>query len=405
MAARPNQGGNVYHRETPDDIFAAWNAVIRRVNEERQNPPEDTDCEPLDEIEEVEEGHIWTKGDVEGVRSAIDEMCPFAWAEPLDYWHRRILDEIDEALSREYGGWGDEADECCEPACLPDCTNAVNENPVETYIGTFTAEGCRVIGGYEHCGWEYRFAATSKGGEAVSAVGDWSDLWLQYCALVDAVEDLEHDLEKLQAQLAGLEAVRDAECAKPPPNNCAAAQQAVNAKQQEIEAKEQEIEEKESERDEKKDEADAKLAEADALAAESMALAQEVRVEGEGQYFYGDPVGSQPCVDRECDQLGPECLGKNPTRCCVTWSVQDKWTYYFGWGGSYEGNWNVRMAGGYTPTGQPYVTYIYSCAYVPTHACASTTCEYECHGDYQVIEVRMLQNFPLTTPEGETCCE
>lgn len=134
---QPNPGGNVYHRNLPDDLHEAWNAVVRRVNDERANPPEDTDCDPLDAIDEVEEDHIWTKQDIEDLRSAVDEMCPFSWTEDLEYWKDSIISEIEDSLDREYGGWGDEG-ECCEEECWYECPNARghgSERRDEYYLG------------------------------------------------------------------------------------------------------------------------------------------------------------------------------------------------------------------------------------------------------------------------------
>lgn len=406
--ANPNPGGNVYHRHLPDDLHEAWNAAIRRVNGERANPPEDTDCEPLDEIEEVEEDHIWTKGDVEDIRSAIDEMCPFAWTEELTYWKTAIIDEIDEALSREYGGWGDEG-ECCEPACLPDCSNATDE-PVEVYLGSYLVEACHA--NPDPYDWsEQEAAAEEAGGHAVSAMGDWSDLWLEYCALVDACEDLERELEILQEQLEALEAIRDDECAKPPPNNCASAQADVDAKQGEVDAKQEELDEKEVERDEKQSEADAKYAEADSYAAESVSIAAS-RLYCMHQLV--DDAGSNPVADYECDQLGPECIGRDPLRCRVYyWHIQQKTHQYAKAGWEWHGNWGFQIGGGYTMSGQPYVlNIVYPC--VPQYACASygsNACEAHswtwpsgCDSYYE-HEYRLIIGYPSTTPEGEVCCD
>lgn len=120
--ASPNPGGSVYKRGECEegDIFTIWNAVIDKVNDERQNQPslpEDTECDPLDPIDCAEENHVWTKDDVQAVHDAIDEMCPYDWDDIPDYWKKEIIDEIEEALNRDYGGWGDEDDECCFKKC------------------------------------------------------------------------------------------------------------------------------------------------------------------------------------------------------------------------------------------------------------------------------------------------
>lgn len=405
--ANPNPGGNVYKREG-GDAHEAWNAMISRVNDDRANPPEDTDCEPLDPIDSVDPDHVWTIQDVEDVRSAIDEMCPFTWTEELEYWHDDIISELEEALDREWGGWGDE-EECCEPdeeECVADCSNGVpyGGNPVTTYIGSFTTSGC-IVSPPASCTSEQQEAAEDKGTEANIAMSEWSDLWGEYCALVDECEKLQEELDRLEDQLEALEEARDDECAKPPPNNCAAAQEAVDAKQDEVDAKEEELQEAEAERDAKKTEADEKEAEADAAAAESMSLA-DAAAPYDCQYYYSSAPGSQPCVDTDCEQLPPECLGfpYPGKRCCVSWAVFRKAHVYWRWGTEWHGDWGIEMSGGYTRSGQPYTTYIRACAGISANACSGTTCENPCPS-YQVYEVELRQTFPYTTLEGEICCE
>lgn len=411
MPAQPNPGGNVYHRDAPEDIFQAWNAVIRKVNEERQNPPEDTDCEPLDAIEEVEEDHVWTKMDVENIRAAIDEMCPYAWTEPLDFWHRRVLDEINEALSREYGGWGNEADGCCEEEeeCVPDCSNASNTIE-ELYMGSYELGFYNCIGNpppNDDCSLSRRLAVASKGGEAFSKMMDGADAYREYCALVAACEELEHELEILQEQLEALEVIRDTECAKPPPNNCAAAQAAVDAKQQEVDDKQEELNEKEAERDAKLAESQAYDAESDALAAESMALMDAVCTES--CYPISSWVFPIPWVDTDCEQLGPDCLGYGPDRCRCGWSLTRKVTYHF-WGGyEYEGGWEGEAIGWYTRSGQPLCVDVRACGGRAKYTCASygpNPCSLTppCN-PASTHEWKLNISHPPQNPTGEECCD
>jgi len=85
-----------------------WNSIIQQVNDLCENPPEDTDCDPLETLEEVEEDHIWTKGDIQQVRDKLTEICDEnAFAENLDYWKQTTIDEINEAIAN---GWCN-----CEP--------------------------------------------------------------------------------------------------------------------------------------------------------------------------------------------------------------------------------------------------------------------------------------------------
>ena len=375
-----------------------WNSIIQQVNDLCENPPEDTDCDPLDTLEEIEANHIWMKEDIEQVRDKLTEICDEnIFAESLNYWKQTIIDEINEAIAAGWCG--------CEEECLSDCSNAVSENPVETYCGSYFVEACSA--NPDPCDWSTgKEECLQAGWRASSALGDWSDLWIEYCSLVEAVEELEHELEVLQNQLAVLETIRDAECAKPPPNNCAAAQADVDAKQEEVDAKQEEIGEKEVERDAKQSEAQTKYDEAESEAADSASLAATNPCAC-AQHLI-EFVNSAPVADYECEQLAPDCIGKDPLRCQVWWLVQRKTHQYWYSGGEFHGSWNTMMGGGYAVSGQPYVTYIFatvSC--VPMYACSETgphACEDGC-SSYFEYEYRLLQTFPLTTPEGEVCCD
>lgn len=408
MVANPNSGGNVYNRDSPEDLHQAWNAVIRKVNEERANPPEGTNCDELDSIDEVEVDHIWTTKDIEDLRDAIDEMCEFAWVENLEFWHDDILTEIDDALDREYGGWGDEG-ECCHEECIPDCDNAADE--VVTYVGSFLLTECWP----NHpespsCTPEEVQAAEEAGGRCSAAIVAWIGFWKEYCVLVGEVEDLENELEILQDYLVVLEEARDIECAKPPPNRCAQAQQAVDDKQQEVDDKQDELVAKEAERDSKKAEADAVEATADSEATSSMALADVATPVG-CQFYFTSLPSIEPWTNIACDELGPDCFGKDPARCRVWWRVDYRPHTYYCWGGEYQYPWMWRMSGGYTMSGQPYVTGIHLCAGVGFYICAPVlgcenprSCGTGCN-EYQEQEVRMVQTYPKVWPGGEHCCD
>ncbi len=408
--ASPNLGGNVYKREG-DDLHEAWNAVIRKINGDRENPPEDTSCEELDPIDEVEAEHIWTKEDVEDIREAIDEMCEFAWVEDLDFWHDRIIVEIDEALDRELGGWGDE-EECCE-GCLDDCANAISgDGLVETYIGSYTVTACREFG--DDCGGtcssDDQQAAATAGLSAQSQITDWKNFWRAYCMLVKEVKVLEKELEILEIQLTALEEARDEECAQPEPNNCEERQQEVDEKQQEVDEKQEELDAKEIERDEKLAEADAAEASAESYAALSMSLISPGACL---QLYFPDLAGNEPWPVETCEELGPECLGMDPYRCKTTWAVYRKIHVYSCYGSEFHGYWVNAMGGAYTMSGSPFITgpgrgRAIGCG-VSNWACISTNCEgwSSCGtgcSNYTVIEVKMIQSFPSTTSEGETCC-
>lgn len=349
--AVPNPGGNVYKRDTPEDLHEAWNAVIRKVNDERENPPEDTDCEALDPIDEVEEDHIWTKQDVEEVRDAIDEMCEFSWTEDLEYWKDEIITEIEEALDREWGGWGDE-DECCEEECIPACEDCGEE--VNT-IEVVAAEGCLVEQWpdcIDHIQWgDVRDAARDYYtimGPLYSAISLFNWYHPQYCRLVKEVEDLEEELEELEDELAVLEEARDEECAKPPPNNCAAAQEAVDAKQDEVDEKQEELDEKKAERDEAQENMNTASEAADYYALAQIAIINAAS-SPHARNMYASLVSPShhPWVGQDCETKHGY---RGVSRCRWGWSLG------FQTEDSDPDYWNTRCSGWYTPNGVPYAT-------------------------------------------------
>ena len=76
-----------------------WNTLIQDVNEILENPPEGSECEPLDPLDEVTDPHIWAVEDVEEVREALEETCPeIAFDTDLILWKYEIIDEIEEQM-------------------------------------------------------------------------------------------------------------------------------------------------------------------------------------------------------------------------------------------------------------------------------------------------------------------
>lgn len=99
--------GDLYTRK-------AWNDIIDRVNELCKNPPEDSDCDPIGELEWVDENHIWTKYDIDQVRNKLTEICKDnKFDEKLRLWSQKVLDEIEEAIAT---GWCD----CNPDLCYAD---------------------------------------------------------------------------------------------------------------------------------------------------------------------------------------------------------------------------------------------------------------------------------------------
>jgi len=273
--ADPNPGGNVYKRGAqgiPGDLHEKWNAVIEKVNDERQNQPslpDDSDCDPLEAIAYVEENHIWTKQDVEDVRTAIDDMCPFAWTKDLEYWKDEIITEIEDALDRDYGGWGDE-DECCTvEECFYECPNARghgDERRDEYYLGRWynnlifwtqhENDTCNpespleVMGHYDLCN-HYLFGLTDELLAYYACVGDanahrntassraGSALSAKMGAFPFGKERDRYDekvIPPLETKRDAAQSAKDAACNQVPPNpaECAAATEYLEQCQAEL---------------------------------------------------------------------------------------------------------------------------------------------------------------------------
>jgi hypothetical protein len=105
-----------------------WNEIIQEVNDVLQNPPEDSDCEPIDTIEEVGENHIWTFGDIEEVQNKLKETCEdISFSDTPDKWKESIITEINDAIGQ---AWCD-----CEDECTEEDTAALRaEHEAETFI-------------------------------------------------------------------------------------------------------------------------------------------------------------------------------------------------------------------------------------------------------------------------------
>jgi hypothetical protein len=94
-----------------------WNSLIRRVNDVLQNPPQDTDCEPIEPLEEVGPDHIWTKTDIQNLQNKLKETCEeISFSDIPDLWKQSIIDEIENALGQAWCGCDDE---CTEEKLAP----------------------------------------------------------------------------------------------------------------------------------------------------------------------------------------------------------------------------------------------------------------------------------------------
>jgi hypothetical protein len=310
-----------------------WNSIIQRVNALCQSPS--AGCDAVALLDEVGENHRWSVQNIQAVRDKLTEICSEnTFTAELVKWKQDIVDEIEAAIAR---GW-------C--GCVS-CANALGV--VTTYIGAIEQTECTADTG--NCTLECRTTATDLGLEADAAISDWA---LAYSELCD-----------LQDELQILEAARDAAC---PGDGCAAAQEAVTAKQVEINAKQIEV--------------NAFDALATSKATASILAAGECIPAGMVLSFTS-LAGTAPWAI-SCN---------DPLKCRVGWRVETRDTTHYWFGGSFTGNWQTAITGGYTRQGSPLVTYMQGCVGVSAFACYSTDCEFGCDNTH-TIEVKLVQVYP-----------
>ena len=88
--------GEVYTRD-------AWNQLIRDVNGVLQNPPAKTSCSPIDPLDEVDEGHVWTKSDIRDVQNKLKQTCAdISFDDIPDKWLQSIIDDIKAAKDKAW---------------------------------------------------------------------------------------------------------------------------------------------------------------------------------------------------------------------------------------------------------------------------------------------------------------
>ena len=82
-----------------------WNQLIRDVNSVLQNPPASTSCSPIDPLDEVDEGHVWTKSDIREVQDKLKQTCAdISFDDIPDKWLQSIIDDINTAKSSAWCG-------------------------------------------------------------------------------------------------------------------------------------------------------------------------------------------------------------------------------------------------------------------------------------------------------------
>jgi len=91
----------------------SWEELLDKVNDKLQNPPEDTDCEAIDEIDIPDAPHRWAKSDIREVHDALNEMpgdC-FNFQEIPDLWRNSTIKDIEDQLDNS---WCDCESECTQ---------------------------------------------------------------------------------------------------------------------------------------------------------------------------------------------------------------------------------------------------------------------------------------------------
>lgn len=116
-----------------------WNGLVGDVNDILQNPPEDTDCEPIDELDEVEDPHRWAVVDVEEMRDKLQETCAsISFTTELVLWKEEIIDEIVDQLD---DAWCDcEGDIPDEPPYTDQ--NIIDSRPYAIVAAATGSVGC-----------------------------------------------------------------------------------------------------------------------------------------------------------------------------------------------------------------------------------------------------------------------
>jgi hypothetical protein len=159
------------------------------------------------------------------------------------------------------------------------------------------------------------------------------------------------------------------------------------------------------------------LAAADSAAINSMTFANQAAGLWSdcGQNLLIHVPSSLPWADTACDQLGPECIGLNPSRCRASWSIDKKSTRVTP--PPLPGDnpfWLFMSAGGFTPSGSPYYlsTIGSSCCPHPPCAsecaCSSSVCSDCCWNVILQVCTVYLDEYRLrvfyNTQTEEVCC-
>jgi hypothetical protein len=426
-----------------------WNALIKKINEKCEKPPENGSCKPLPPLEEAGPDHIWTKKDVETVRDKLKELCKDVKFEaPLEKWILKIHEELEKELEKAW----------CDCECLVPCDNAREDDEI-VYVGTQETSGCE-SGDCGECPDPEGAAQLKLTVVQLFKERDNYDLhWPKYCELEDEVKELEDELEELEKELDELTEIKNRICAEVMTEeeaaDCAEAEAAVDEKQKEVDEKQEELDKKKEERDKEKDLADKALQQINTLAGQTFTQSHSANTQAACQYYSlanYTPQFTKEWTNKECDELPPakSCFDRKPSRCAVYWTLQRRtveswvgrcrqqrppcpytgplaWFECMFWNAPYEWiqmppmdysphtvYWTAVLTGGFTPTGRMYITTDDECASYGTSAVYSSDCENPLTacttlGTRQVYEYRMIFRYSTQMKkincEGQECPE
>jgi hypothetical protein len=372
----------------------SWKELLDQVNDKLANPPT-ASCDDIDPIEEPDECHRWSIVDINEVMDVMEETCgdiAMTRAVPGDLWEVSFIDEIEDNLDLM---WCD-----CEEECFYPCDNAQAET-VYTSLGSLSSVGCLPFVSHTCIPTWQALRATE--------IQAWFDAKTK-------VTDNDYDMCISKAELARLEAVRDAAvdardtiCALGPSPACSAATTAASDAQTDYEAELAIFEPLEMIVDEG-------LAE---MLSTGPATLQLPSINYEQSTPCENPGSGPAWTNMECEDNGTECHGFNLTRCRTSWTYQRRQileqratflgVIYFT--DSEIKPWLSLAGGFFNPDGTPVLTFSNrQCCGTPVNACVSGDCSViGCPNTRWDYEVRMCQAGPSEfTPfncDGDPCEE
>lgn len=370
----------------------SWNNLVRAVNQILENPPDNTDCDPIAPLPEVDECHLWSIDDINDMQAALEQTCPdisLTRVENCDKWEKQIIDDIEAAMAQ---AWCD-----CETLneCVPPCDNQAGF--VETFLGSFTLTTCTEEPS-NNCATQASLSQTLWN-EYVILEADFITEYNAYCVLVEEANDLQDELDTLTA-------AKDAACTADPGGAlCISLTAQVSAKQAELDAKI-------AERDAKLAEANTARADMIDKAAETFANAQNAIHQAGATPIIDMLILDEPWTNWECDDpLKTPTCGGNLDRCRVDWRIQRRnfakvnknvWDCSTFDAPGFPKSWFTLLDGVSTVDGGIVVKPFSTCRSRDTDACFSSNCGGGSCPPCQSVEsftheYRQLATFPPVT--------